>query len=147
MISMRGENYDKEFSVTRDSVKQNIGQAFRQPEELRCEKVASGFSNDSMVQAYKVYNSLTAKERATLEAEFARLFKNWKTPMEYNFQIKPLSYGSETLISELGGEATKAVVEIIKDQSMPAKQRRAILMKVYGISEDEANNLLMIQEV
>lgn len=143
LLTMKGENYDKEFSVTREATRQNIGQAFRQPEELRCEKTAQGFSNDAMVQAYKVYNSITSKERQTLEKEFATLFKNWWQPLEYNFQIKPLSYGNETLISELGDKA-KDVVELAKDATISVEQRKALMMIVYGLSEDEANALLLI---
>lgn len=145
-VSMKGENYDKEFSVSREASKQNIGQAFRQPEELRCEKVASGFSNDTMIQAYRVYNSMTNKERYILESQFSKLFKNWVTPLEYNFQIKPLSYGAESIQSMLGETATKEVIEIVKDATMPIEQRKNILMLIYGLAEDEANNLLLINE-
>lgn len=143
LLQMKSENYDKEFSVTREATRQNIGQAFRQPEELRCEKTAQGFSNDAMVQAYKVYNSVTSKERHTLENVFTTLFKNWWQPLEYNFQIKPLSYGSETIISELG-DNTKDVIEIIKDNTISIEQRKAILMRVYGLDEDVVNDLLLI---
>lgn len=142
MVSMKGENYDKEFSVTRDSVKQNIGQAFRQPEELRCERTASGFSNDSMVQAYRVYNSVTSKERLTLEREMTALFKMWYIALDYNFQIQPLTYGSESILSLLGTDGTKAVIELAKDKDMTEQQKVDILMLVYGLGEDEANKIV-----
>lgn len=145
-VSMKGENYDKEFSVSRDSAKQNIGQAFRQPEELRCEKTASGFSNDSMIQAYRVYNSMTSKERYILEQQFAHLFKNWHQPLEYNFQIKPLSYGAESLQAMLGESSSKDIIDVVKDESLAKEQKKSILMLIYGLAEDEANQLLLIKE-
>lgn len=145
-IPMKGENYDKEFTATREAIRQDIGQAFRQPEELRCEKTASGFSNDTMVQAYRVYNSVTMGERQTMESCMQKLFKNWYQPLEYNFQIKPLVYGSESILSLLGRESATEVVELIKDASVATEQKKSILMVVYGINEDEVNDMLNIKE-
>lgn len=145
MVSLKGDNYDKEFSVTGDRSEQCIGKAFRQPAELRCEKTAQGFSNDAMVQAYKVYNSMTSKERQTLEQVFTKLFKNWYMPLEYNFQLQPLSYGAETILSSLGESGANKVVELAKDNTITTEQRKRMLMIVYGLSEDQANDILLIK--
>lgn len=144
MIALRGENFDKEYTVTREAAKQAIGQAFRQPEELRCERTKSGFANDVMVQAYKVYNSTTSKERQTLEREFTKLFKNWYIQIEYNFQIMPLSYGAETILSRLGPDATTEMVKVATNVAVATETRKQILILVYGLEEDEANSILQL---
>lgn len=141
-IAMKGNNYDKEFTVSTDYVRKAIGQAFSQPPELRCEDTSKGFANDTMIQAYRVYNSVTSNERETLEREFTQLFKNWYMPLDYNFQIQPLSYGEETLLSLLGADTVKAVVELATNNEISIPQRKALLMTVYGLSEDMANNIL-----
>jgi len=143
-IAMKGENYDKEFTVSTDSVRKAIGQCFSQPPELRCEDTSKGFANDTMIQAYRVYNSMTSNERQVLEQEFARLFKQWHQPLDYNFQIQPLSYGEETLLSLLGADTAKAVVELATNATVAVEQRKQILMIVYGLPEDMANNILML---
>lgn len=144
MVSLKGDNYDKEYEVSREACRKNIGQAFRQPEELRCEETASGFANDTMVQAYKVYNSITNAERQVVEREFSYIFKRWYQPLEYNFQIMPLSYGAETLQSRLGEASTTEVVTIATNKEIDINQRKAILINVYGLEEDEANKILLL---
>lgn len=143
-IAMRGTNYDKDFTVSTDYVRKAIGQCFSQPHELRCEDTATGFANDTMIQAYRVYNSITQSERQVLEQEFSKLFKQWYMQLDYNFQIQPLSYGEETLLSVLGADTTKEVVELATNGDIDINQRKAILMNVYGVSEDMANNILLI---
>ena len=144
-VAMKGTNYDKDFTVSTDYVRKAIGQGFSQPPELRCEDTSKGFANDTMVQAYKVYNSTTANERLVLEQEFTRLFKQWHMQLDYDFQIQPLSYGEETLLSLLGNDTAKEVVELATNTDVPAEQRKALLMAVYGLPEDVANNVLLIK--
>lgn len=144
-VPLRGFNYDKDFTVSRDSCRMAIGQAFMQPAELRCEDSSKGFSNDTMEQAYKVYNSTTENHRLCLERIFASLFKLWWQPINLNFQIQPLSYSSETLLSQLG-EKAKDVVEIAKDNTIPLLQRKAILMNIYNLDEDVTNKILLISK-
>lgn len=144
-VAMKGVNYDKEFTVSTDYVRKAIGQCFSQPPELRCEDTSKGFANDTMIQAYRVYNSMTANERQVLEQEFTRLFKQWYMPLDYNFQIQPLSYGEETLLSLLGADTAKAVVELATNGEVAIEQRKALLMTVYGLPEDMANNILQLK--
>ena len=99
-----------------------------------------------MIQAYQVYNSITSDERLTLEREFTRLFKNWYVALDYNFQIQPLSYGEETLLSLLGADTAKAVVELATNTEIAIEQRKALLMTVYGLSEDMTNNILLLND-
>jgi len=142
-IAMKGNNYDKEFTVSTEYVKKAIGEAFSQPPELRCETTTKGFANDTMVQAYKVYNSMTEDERQVLEREFSRLFKQWFMPLDYNFQIEPLSYGAETLLSLLGADTAKQVIELATNKEVEIQQRKALLMVVYGLPEDLTNEILL----
>lgn len=143
-IPINVQNYDKAYTVSSESVEKKIGQSFMQPSELRCEDSSKGFSQDTMEQAYKVYNATTEDDRLCLEREFAYLFKFWVEPMEINTQIEPRTYGTETLLSTLG-EKVKDVVEIATNTAIDIYQRKAILIRVYCLSEDIANDLLLIK--
>ena len=138
-ISMRADNYDKDYEVTRTATDLRIGKAFRQPKELRCEDSANGFATDKMVQAYNVYNSITSYERQILEEQFAYLFKNWHMQMEYNFNIAPLVYGKETLIARIGENAAKEAVSLASNAQIPIEQRKALLQVIFGLTEEETN--------
>lgn len=142
MVSLRGDNFDKEYTVTRESVRQAIGQAFRQPQELRCEKSSTSFTNDNMIQAYNVYNSITAKERMVLEREFGKLFENWVEKTNGIWTIEPLSYGAETILSRLGQKATSDMIKVATDTNLDYDQRKAMLILVYGVEENEAIQML-----
>ena len=141
-IQFKGENYDKEFTVSREYVERSIGQAFMQPKELRCDASTTGFSQDTMEQAYKVYNATTENDRLLIEREIAYLLKFWKDPIEANAQIQPITYGTETLLSTLG-ENVKDVVEIATNFDIPIEQRKGILMTIYGMEEDKVNAILL----
>jgi len=91
-IPFSGENYDKEFTVTRESVQSNIGKAFNQPPILRAEDVGDNFGANAIKNAYGYYNSVTSNERLIIERAFAELFRNYKEATSGNYELLPLSY-------------------------------------------------------
>lgn len=133
-------NYDKEFDVSRQAVKESIGQAFNQPPILRSEDVGAGFGAEIMEQAYNYYNSVTANERLLIERELGRVLKLWHLPIEINTQIEPLSYGDKPLHQRLEGQRTE-VIDVIQG-TLPTEKKKAVLTIIYGMTEDEANALL-----
>lgn len=143
VLPFRGVNYDKDFTVSEEACRTRIGQCFQQPKEIRCEENSTGFSNDTMQQAYEIYNSTTHYDRQRIEEFFIKVFKFWKDQTNLNFQIQPLTYGTETLLTALGGKVDK-VVEIATNSSIDILQRKAILTTIYGVDEDKANNLLQL---
>lgn len=134
-------NYDKEFSVSREAAKEAIGQSFNQPPILRAEETGSNFGADLMRQAYMYYNSVTSDERLIIERELSKLMAMWVTPIELNMQIEPLTYGAETLKDRIGESRTE-IIEIINSTATP-ERKKAILTTIYGLTEDEANKLLV----
>lgn len=134
-------NYDKEFSVSREAAKEAIGQSFNQPPILRSESAGSNFGADLMQQAYKYYNSVTSDERLTIERELSKIMAMWINPIEINMQIDPLTYGGETLKERIG-DSRAEVIELINSGSTP-ERKKAILTTIYGLTEDEANALLV----
>lgn len=91
-IPFTGNNFDKDFEVTRNSVKDNIGRVFNQPPILRAEDVGGNFGADLMNNAYNYYNSVTVKERNSVEKAFSEIFSRWHGHTFHDFSIKPLSY-------------------------------------------------------
>lgn len=134
-------NYDKEFTVSREAAKEAIGQSFNQPAILRSENVGSNFGADLMQQAYKYYNSVTSDERQTIERELSKIMAMWVTPLDVNLQIEPLTYGGESLKERIG-DCRAEVIELINSGATP-ERKKAILTTIYGLTEDEANALLV----
>jgi hypothetical protein len=104
-IPFGGKNYDKEYTVTREKVKNDIGRSFNQPPILRAEDVGGNFGADAIRHAYNYYNSVTEVERLQVERVFARLFKYWHGAQFNDFSIVPLSYKTSTPgVSEIPSE-------------------------------------------
>lgn len=98
-IPFSGDNYDKAFESTEESVQKNIGRMFSQPPILRCEAVNNGFADDIMQQAYNFYNSVTEDERAFVEDAFIRVLAAHTNYIALDeIHIRPLSYGNATTI-------------------------------------------------
>jgi hypothetical protein len=95
-VKLSGQNYDKEYTVTREKTKDDIGRSFNQPPILRAEDVGSNFGADALRNAYDYYNSVTEAERLQVERVFARIFKYWNGEPFNDFGILPLTYKIST---------------------------------------------------
>lgn len=91
-VSFKGNNYDKEFTVTTETAENKIGKRFMQPPILRSVDVGGNFGADLMKNAYNYYNSITESERLVIERTFAEIFKYWHEKITTDFSIIPLSY-------------------------------------------------------
>ena len=139
---IEGKNFDKDFEVSRNSVQDSIGKCFSQPPILRGEDVGGNFGAQLVRQAYDYYNSITTNERQVLERVFVELFKHWHEPITPNFGIEPLSYDVEMSLADELGDRLDAFMDMIKDTSMTAAQRRAVAHLVYGVDEETAQRLI-----
>jgi hypothetical protein len=92
-VSLRGENYDKEFEVTSGTACERIYAAFDQDVFYRLRSGSSPFSNDGIIEAYEYYNSVTANERRAIERALDRVIKAYheEIPVELT-KIEPLVY-------------------------------------------------------
>lgn len=89
-LPLQTTNYDKDYTVTQQSVKDRIGRAFQQPPILRAENVSTGFDTDAMNSAYLYYNSMTETERFDIERVFEEIFKYWRDKEAFSdFSISP----------------------------------------------------------
>ncbi len=87
-------NYDKEFTVTNDKVKEEIYSQFDQ-EIFYCIRSGKlGFSGQVMKEAYEYYAGAVTKEQRAIERAFDKIFKNWYDVKMRgrNFSIQPLRY-------------------------------------------------------
>lgn len=138
-------NYDKEFTASRDAVKDSIGRAFNQPPILRSENVGAGFGAEIMQQAYDYYNSTTTGERFVLERVFSELLKRYAFCTNCDVEILPLSYEVETTLAERLGDKLQNVVLLIERADMELSQKRAIARTLYGLTDKEIDELLPIK--
>lgn len=92
-VNFQGANYDKDFTVTSDTVCEKIYAAFGQEAWHRIRKGSVGFSSDIMRDTYDVYNSVTNGERRLIERAFDKLLKHWNNPIHTtDFSLQPLKY-------------------------------------------------------
>lgn len=134
---LTGTNYDKEYQVSRNAVKDSIGRAFNQPPVLRAEQTAQGFSTDVMNQAYDFYNSFTQPERLVLERIFTEIFAHWDEPLTLDFEIDPCTFNAQmTLAERLGDNRLGKLIEIIngnQDKAVKINMARII----FGLTDEE----------
>ena len=141
-LKISGNTYDKEFTVSREAVKDAIGRAFTQPPILRCENVGAGFGSELMEQAYDYYNSTTSNERLVLERVFSELLNNYKEQTDINTEIQPLSFNSNLSLAERLGDAGLAQLLDIINSNMTYTQKRSIASALWDISEEDINRLI-----
>lgn len=138
-------NYDKAFTNAEEKTPEIIGRAFIQPPILRAEDIGAGFGADLMENAYEFYNSITASERAEFETVFKRIFSRWHDRTinpQQNYTILPLRYRVNTSLSEVLGENTDQVIELLYDTTKSEQSKRVILSKLYGLDDDDINELI-----
>lgn len=82
-VPFNGNNYDKDFTVTDESVTQKIYAAFNQEAWYAIRVGKLGFSGSVIKDAYKVYNKQVSREQRMIERGFNRLLKYW-----YNTDLK-----------------------------------------------------------
>lgn len=143
-ISLKGENYDKEFEVTNRTIQANIGKAFNQPPILRAENVASGLGADLMINAYDYYNSVTENERLNIERVFTEIFSNWYLNINVDAQIIPLSYNVEiTLYERLGELGFNQLLAIIANQGLSKEQKQLMSKRIFNLDDNEINDIIL----
>lgn len=131
-VPFNGTNYDKDFSVSREAVKDSIGRAFNQPAILRSENVGAGFGADLMKNAYQYYNNVVSVQRDVITRCFSKLYP------DYDFSITPLQYGD-------GVENKDKVLEIVLNNTIDVEQKKRILSSLYRMSAKDIDNILGIE--
>lgn len=94
VISFPARNYDKEFSVTDDSVTERIYAQFHQELFYAIRMGKLGFSGQVMQDAYEYYAGEVTNEQRFISRAFSRLFTYWhdKAMANADFTIEPLRY-------------------------------------------------------
>lgn len=139
--SFKGQNYDKEFTVTTETAENKIGKRFMQPPILRSVDVGGNFGADTMKNAYNYYNSITEGERLAIERVYSEIFQHWHEATTLDFSIIPLTYQVETTLAEkLGDAKMDKLIEIISG-AMSREQKKAICKTLFGLTEEEANSI------
>jgi len=146
-VSFKGNNYDKEFTVTNQTVEQKIGKAFNQPPILRAENVGANFGADLMKNAYDFYNSVTENERMVIERVFSEILKSWFEPVTAEFVILPLSYQMKmTLAERLGDKGMEQLMKINENTVMSIDAKRKMAKRLFELTDDELNDLIPLQQ-
>ena len=105
VVQFPARNFDKEFTVTDESVVERIYSQFHQElfYSIRIGKL--GFSGDVMRDAYEYYAGEVTNEQRFIERAFTMLFANWFDKMiQHDFSIKPLKYISANNNDKSNGE-------------------------------------------
>lgn len=94
VVSFPTRNYDKEFSVTDESITERIYAQFHQELFYAIRIGKLGFSGQVMQDAYEYYAGEVTNEQRFISRAFARLFTYWhdKSMANADFTIEPLRY-------------------------------------------------------
>lgn len=96
ILSFPTKNFDKDFTVTDNSVVERIYSAFEQEPFLCIRSGKLGFSGTTIHDCYNYYSSLVNKEQRIISRALERVFDNWHEPLaSTNCDIKPLTYNVE----------------------------------------------------
>ena len=107
--------------------------------------MGANFGADLMRNAYDYYNSITESERDILSRVFKRIFDLWHDPainVEKNYKIVPKYYRVNATLAERLAQNIDKVLELLADKDMSERAKFVILSVVYGVEEDEINELL-----
>lgn len=91
-VNLKGNNYDKDFTITTATATEKIYAAFNQEVFYRIRSGSMGFSTQIMSEAYEFYNTVTGKERRMIERAFDKIMKYWNGKIFTDFTIKPMKY-------------------------------------------------------
>lgn len=93
------KNFDKEFSVTKDTVAESIYAAFNQEVFYRIRSGALGFSNDIINDAFTYYNAMTSDERIVIEQSFKSVFSHFVEGIcpSNDYSLNPLTYAVQSV--------------------------------------------------
>lgn len=93
-IEFPTKNFDKDFTVTKDSTAEEIYAAFGQEVFFRIRSGALGFSNDIINDAFNYYNAMTIDERILIEQSFRSVFSHFATLINTtnDYSLIPLRY-------------------------------------------------------
>lgn len=94
-INIKGNNYDKDFTVTASTATEKIYAAFSQEVFYRIRSGSMGFSTEIMSQAYEYYSTVTSRERRMIERVFDKIMKFWAGGIFNGFTVKPMEYVSK----------------------------------------------------
>ena len=96
ILSFPTKNFDKDFTVTDNSVVERIYSAFEQEPFLCIRSGKLGFSGTTIHDCYAYYSSLVNKEQRIISRALERVFDNWHEPLaSTSCDIKPLTYNVE----------------------------------------------------
>lgn len=103
-VSLKTNNYDKEFTVTDTSTVERIYSAYGQ-EPWYCIRIGKvGFSGDILEDAFEYYNSIVSKQQRMIERAFQKVFDNWYeiVNVSNNYSVQPLKYIRNATVSNNG---------------------------------------------
>ena len=142
-IKFSGQNYDKEYTVTRQKVKEDIGRSFNQPPILRAEDVGSNFGADALRNAYDYYNSVTEVERMQIQRVFAQIFKYWSGTLLDDFSIVPLSYGQKVALYDRFGKEGMEKIESVANSGIAPEMKKRKLKVMFDLTDSEIEDLIL----
>lgn len=132
-VAFNGTNYDKDFTVSRESSKNNIIKAFQLPLILASEDVGSSFGAELINNAYKYYNAITKVERLVITSSFTELFP------DYDWSILELKFEEDALDKE-------PILNIVLNKELSVEEKKRILVILYRMNPNDVNNLLGLEE-
>lgn len=132
-VPFAGTNYDKDFTVSRHTSKENIIRSFQIPPILISENIGAGFGADLISNSYKFYNAITKVERLVITNAMTELFP------DYDWNITELKFEEDAIDKE-------PVLNVLLNKELDTDTKKRILVTLYKMPVVDVNNLLGLEE-
>jgi hypothetical protein len=149
IIPMELQKYDGMNEKTETTTKVNIIESFQIPKALYISATASIGDSTEIEQSTELYNGLTADDRLVFEEVFTDVFERFDELVNPSgdYSILPVpSAENKPLAEKLPSGGAEAVVSIIEG-SLKYEQKLGTMKVLYGISEEDAIEMLGPKEV
>ena len=128
------------YAFTEESARNNIIRAYLIPPVLLLAVAGKLGSSTEIIDATAFYNGVTDDYRTEVTAVFSELFNDSIFVVGDDFDIKEVE--AETAKAKNTPEGKKAIIEIVDSSTLSDKEKRAVLLNVYGLTNEDVQSLV-----
>lgn len=136
---------DLKFVNTQESARQKIYRSYNQPSILHSDYKENGLSSSDQIKtAFDFYNQHTSDGRSLLASIFADILTHFSLLGEIDeLEIEERKFvtGAGNISERIGESSTNSLLNILSG-NMPPKQKKQVLINVFGIVPERADLLV-----
>lgn len=159
------QNHDRVHEFISKDDKNAIMEAFAMPKGILGVLPETGMFNQQQLQEeYTYYNSITKDYRTDISNALKKVFSNWHVPVESDFKIKQLTYGTSAtsivkpdiqeptvndVLKNLNGRQLQGIQRVVRKfnkEEITFEQASQLLKGGFGLSDSDVETWLITKE-